>query len=337
MSGILYLDYVSPLRPIDTAMPMEEHDFKAFLDEYILQRIPDDPDEGTGGNGQTGMSPSMRRGVRLGVLESVTNSTDHKNVEKDELRSIFQMVDDDKNGTIDMRELNVAMVSVGFEPSASDLQVLVNFVDKDDSGEIDFEEFAVLWRVFERTLHTRDKMAILRKHSSTIFLSASQAADCLDALVDRKERLEAFVIFYARIIDEENMNLCLAKFSTEERHKLTHRLGSINLLNPYHPEGSYRLDLAQRDKRFVAQVMISLAMNEKGRCLYDEWYSKYSTSGMAFQLPRSWLEEVPHEGIYSFVYSSRTPHLDHRRRIAEDVLGWRFQPPPSVLDQMASG
>merc|ERR1719446_273580 len=78
-------------------------------------------------------------------------------------------------------------------------------------------------------------------------------------------------------------------------------------------------------------------MNEKGRCLYDEWYSKYATSGMAFQLPRSWLEEVPYEGIYSFVYSSRTPHLDHRRRIAEDVLGWRFQPPPSVLDQLASG
>ena len=93
--------------------------------------------------------------------------------------------------------------------------------------------------------------------------------------------------------------------------------------------------MAQRDKRFVAQVMISLAMNEKGRCLYDEWYSEYKTSGMAFQLPRSWLEEVPRVGTYSFVYSSRTPHHDHRRRIAEDVLGWRFMPP--MLDEGDGG
>ena len=44
-------------------------------------------------------------------------------------------------GTIDARELKVAMRALGFQVKKAEVRKMISDIDKDDSGTIDFEEF----------------------------------------------------------------------------------------------------------------------------------------------------------------------------------------------------
>merc|ERR1711994_951098 len=44
-------------------------------------------------------------------------------------------------GTIDAKELRVAMRALGFEPKKEEIKKMIADIDKDDSGTIDFDEF----------------------------------------------------------------------------------------------------------------------------------------------------------------------------------------------------
>jgi hypothetical protein len=46
--------------------------------------------------------------------------------------------------------------------------------------------------------------------------------------------------------------------------ELGHRLGWLNIFNPMHCDGFYRLDLGKRDQRIVAQMLVVLSMEEPG-------------------------------------------------------------------------
>mmetsp|Transcript_7370 Transcript_7370/g.16895 ORF Transcript_7370/g.16895 Transcript_7370/m.16895 type:complete len:175 (-) Transcript_7370:262-786(-) len=61
--------------------------------------------------------------------------------EIDELYEAFNLFDSDGGGTIDIKELKAAMQSLGFESKNVDIMDLISDVDKDGSGEIDFDEF----------------------------------------------------------------------------------------------------------------------------------------------------------------------------------------------------
>merc|ERR1712174_185617 len=45
------------------------------------------------------------------------------------------------SGTIDAKELRVAMRALGFEPKKEEIKKMIADIDKDDSGTIDFNEF----------------------------------------------------------------------------------------------------------------------------------------------------------------------------------------------------
>merc|ERR1712139_403912 len=51
------------------------------------------------------------------------------------------LFDTDGSGTIDARELKVAMRALGFQVKKSEVRKMISDIDKDDSGTIDFEEF----------------------------------------------------------------------------------------------------------------------------------------------------------------------------------------------------
>ncbi len=64
--------------------------------------------------------------------------------------------------------------------------------------------------------------------------------------------------------------------------ELGHRLGWLNIFNPMHCDGFYRLDLGKRDQRMVAQMLVVLSIEEPGEnvgsmrgCVYccrcDAW------------------------------------------------------------------
>ncbi|KAL8171766.1 hypothetical protein V2J09_023570 [Rumex salicifolius] len=58
-----------------------------------------------------------------------------------EIKEAFELFDTDNSGTIDAKELNVAMRALGFEMTEEQIEQMIADVDKDGSGAIDFSEF----------------------------------------------------------------------------------------------------------------------------------------------------------------------------------------------------
>jgi len=54
------------------------------------------------------------------------------------------LFDTDGSGTIDAKELKVAMRALGFEPSKEEIRKLISQIDKDKDGNVDFSEFLTM-------------------------------------------------------------------------------------------------------------------------------------------------------------------------------------------------
>jgi hypothetical protein len=54
---------------------------------------------------------------------------------------VFQLFDTNKNGSIDQREVSVALLSLGFDPKKEEITKIFGDLDKDRSGKIEFNEF----------------------------------------------------------------------------------------------------------------------------------------------------------------------------------------------------
>ncbi|KAF5894132.1 caltractin, partial [Clarias magur] len=61
--------------------------------------------------------------------------------QKQEIREAFDLFDTDGSGTIDVKELKVAMRALGFEPKKEEIKKMIADVDKEGSGTIDFNDF----------------------------------------------------------------------------------------------------------------------------------------------------------------------------------------------------
>lgn len=93
--------------------------------------------------------------------------------QKEEFRSAFDIfVEDSEDGTISTKELGKVLRMLGQNPSEQELQEMVDEVDEDGSGTIDFEEF-------------------------TQMMSMQLAAEALQQIPERpeKELAEAFRVF----------------------------------------------------------------------------------------------------------------------------------------------
>jgi calmodulin len=67
-----------------------------------------------------------------------------------EYRQAFEMFDKDKDGSITAKELAMVMRSLNQEPNDSDLEEMINDVDENGNGKIEFDEFVNL-------MHRRNK------------------------------------------------------------------------------------------------------------------------------------------------------------------------------------
>ena len=61
-----------------------------------------------------------------------------------EFREIFNLVDLDKGGTISKDELKTLMTTLGLRPTQEELNAMVDEIDSDGNGEIDFDEFVTV-------------------------------------------------------------------------------------------------------------------------------------------------------------------------------------------------
>ncbi|GAA5930746.1 hypothetical protein JCM21900_005682 [Sporobolomyces salmonicolor] len=61
-----------------------------------------------------------------------------------EFKEAFSLFDKDGDGTITTRELGTVMRSLGQNPTEAELQDMINEVDADGNGQIDFPEFLTM-------------------------------------------------------------------------------------------------------------------------------------------------------------------------------------------------
>ena len=64
--------------------------------------------------------------------------------QKAELKEAFSLFDRDGDGTITIKELQVVMRSIGQNPTEEEVMAMINEVDSDNDGEVDFREFMEL-------------------------------------------------------------------------------------------------------------------------------------------------------------------------------------------------
>ncbi|XP_034086470.1 calcium-binding protein 8 [Gymnodraco acuticeps] len=76
--------------------------------------------------------------------------------ELDEIREAFKVLDHDGNGFISKQELGMAMRSLGYMPSEVELAIIMQRLDMDGDGQVDFEEFMTILGPKLLSSETRD-------------------------------------------------------------------------------------------------------------------------------------------------------------------------------------
>ncbi|KAJ3016521.1 hypothetical protein HKX48_003996 [Thoreauomyces humboldtii] len=75
-------------------------------------------------------------------------------------KEAFNLFDRDKSGAIDLEELGAVMQSIGFQPSEEELMAMIDKVDADHTGTVEFDEFLQMsheWMIQGR-LETEDQI-----------------------------------------------------------------------------------------------------------------------------------------------------------------------------------
>lgn len=99
---------------------------------------------------------------RLGgaTTKPSTKAKELSEEQKQEIKEAFDLFDTDGSGSIDAKELKVAMRALGFEPKKEEIQKMINDVDTDGSGQIEWDEFL---KMMTQKILNRDPMEEIRK------------------------------------------------------------------------------------------------------------------------------------------------------------------------------
>lgn len=98
---------------------------------------------------------STKTASSKGSSAATTNLTEEQ---KQEIREAFDLFDSDGSGTIDAKELKVAMRALGFEPKKEEIRKMIADIDKCGDGQINFEEFLATMTVKMGQRDSREEM-----------------------------------------------------------------------------------------------------------------------------------------------------------------------------------
>ena len=80
-----------------------------------------------------------------------------------EFREIFNLVDKDGGGSITKHELADLMETLGIEASSDEIDFMINEIDTDGNGDIDFEEFVEVMSRKVNATYTSDQVKVAFK------------------------------------------------------------------------------------------------------------------------------------------------------------------------------
>eukprot|EP00947_MAST-08B_sp_MAST-8B-sp1_P000093 g93.t1 len=75
-----------------------------------------------------------------------------------EFREIFDLVDKDKGGSISKEELSDLMDTLGINATHEEIDLMINEIDDDNNGEIDFDEFVAVMSRKVNTTYTAEEV-----------------------------------------------------------------------------------------------------------------------------------------------------------------------------------
>eukprot|EP01080_Neovahlkampfia_damariscottae_P002536 gene2536-3498_t len=81
--------------------------------------------------------------------------------QKKEFQEAFNLFDQNGDGDISVEELKIVFSNIGHEPTDEELENMLNEVDKDGNGKIDFDEFC---QIMKSKMSTEDPRTILQKY-----------------------------------------------------------------------------------------------------------------------------------------------------------------------------
>jgi Ca2+-binding EF-hand superfamily protein len=84
------------------------------------------------------MASSLRRPPAKNQRKGRAELTEEQ---RQEIKEAFDLFDTDGSGSIDSKELKVAMRALGFEPRKEEVKRMISEMDKDGSGTIEYPEF----------------------------------------------------------------------------------------------------------------------------------------------------------------------------------------------------
>ena len=73
-----------------------------------------------------------------------------------EIMEAFKMFDTNNVGKIELKDLKVAMMALGFEPKKDDLKKMIGSIDKESIGSLEFDAFK---RLMEDKLNEKDEIS----------------------------------------------------------------------------------------------------------------------------------------------------------------------------------
>jgi len=103
--------------------------------------------------------------------------------QKQEIKEVFVLFDTDGSGEVDSKELEVAMLALGFGPKKRETQKMISDVDGDGFGTIGYEEFR---KMMTRKNRSRDREDEILK----ALLSLRRRRDEQDLLQEFEARLQ---------------------------------------------------------------------------------------------------------------------------------------------------
>lgn len=114
---------------------------------------------------------------------------DHRTEEQiAEFKEAFSLFDQDGDGTIITMELGTIMQSLGQNPTEAELQDMINEVDADGNGSIDFPEFlTMMWRKMKNidsTEEIKEAFRVFDKESKG-YISAAELRNVMTNLAEK--------------------------------------------------------------------------------------------------------------------------------------------------------